>query len=326
MASFRDRMRDAAATPAGPRTAPGTLRALVRRRRRTRRAVATALSVVVLATAGTVAALLAQSPNFRVIEFADAPSPTAVPSAPEEPTADDAGEAPATPAPTSPPDEDDDVVAPQEPSDSGGETEPPPGCTGPARASDMPPGANARQIIDVDGDDRRDIMWLDADRNLGIITAAGAADVFAIDSAAPSTIEALAVDADEQPPVELLVDDGRTTQLLVFDDCGIRPVINTRDGEPWLFDRGFRGVGTGVGCVDIGGRRRLVGLNIEQAGDDAVEWSRTVVNLDRRSATVGRTDRGTFDRPDDDYAIELLSQVTCGDLTMPDDGLSTPTP
>lgn len=203
---------------------------------------------------------------------------------------------------------------------------PPQACTGQARRSDVPAGASVRQIVDVDGDGRRDIMWLDAERNLGVITAMGGADVFAVDSAAPSSISVLAVDADEQPPVEFLVDDGRTAQLLVYDDCEIEPVINTRDGEPWLFDRGFRDTGTGVGCVDIDGRRRLVGLNIEGLDDGTVDWSRTVVNLDGRSATVGRTDSGTFDRPDDDYAIDLLSWVTCGDLTMFDDGLTTPTP
>jgi hypothetical protein len=203
---------------------------------------------------------------------------------------------------------------------------PPKACGGSASAADIPDGATARQIADIDGDGRPDAMWLDASRNLGIITAAGGAATFAVESAAPSYVSALAADADGQPPVELLVSDGRAVQLLVFDDCEIVPVINTGDGQPWLFDLGFTGAGTGVGCVDIDGRRQLVGLNVEVVGTDTVEWSRTVVELDGRTATVGATDRGTFHRPADDYAIELLSEVTCGDLTMADDGLSTPTP
>lgn len=335
MASLRDRLRAAAGVPEQPRTTPGQLRALVRRRRQRRRLAVLAASVLAVAVLGSGIALLARSQTTQRIEFADAPSQT-----PDRPTtgprtSDSAGvEAPDASAtmsrvPRHP--ESRESPEPSAPSQRGepgplGVPGAPQACGGSASAADIPDGATARQIADIDGDGHPDAMWLDASRNLGIITAAGGAATFAVESAAPSYVWALAADADGQPPVELLVSDGRAVQLLVFDDCEIVPVINTGDDRPWLFDLGFTGAGTGVGCVDIDGRRQLVGLNVEVFGTDMVEWSRTVVELDGRTATVGATDRGTFHRPADDYAIELLSEVTCGDLTMADDGLSTPTP
>lgn len=330
MASLRDRLRAAAGMPTVPRTTPSALRALLRRRRRRRRAAVLAVSAVVVAGAGTGVALIVESQRTQTIEFAEAPSVTTGVVASEQLTsASESGRqeseasaeaslpAAAEPSKPSEPPEDADRTAPRPAS---------PACEGSADAGDIPASATAKQIVDVDGDDRRDALWLDRDRDLGIITAAGGSARVEIRSAAPNRIGALAVNADRRGPVELLVSDGRSAQLFVFDDCDIRPVINTRDGKPWLFDRGFRGAGTGVGCVAVDGQRKLVGLNIEKRGRDTVEWSRTVVDLDGRSATAGRTDEGSFDSPRNDLAIELLSQITCGDLTMVDDGVHAPAP
>jgi hypothetical protein len=286
---------------------------------------AMAVSAVIVAGAGGGIALLVESQQTQVIEFADAPSTTPGSVASQRPTSTpEPGAVPESEAGTdadpSPPAEPEPSEPPPEP-DQTTPAPPSPACEGSAGARDIPAGASATQIVDVDGDDRRDAMWLDRDRNLGIITAAGGAARVEIKSAAPTRIGALAVNADRRGPVELLVSDGRTVQLFVFDDCDIQPVVNTRDGKPWLFDRGFRGTGTGVGCVDIGGQRKLVGLNIEKHGRDTVEWSRTVINLDGRSATAGPRDEGSFERPKNDLGIELLSQITCADLTMVDDGV-----
>ena len=76
--------------------------------------------------------------------------------------------------------------------------------------------------------------------------------------------------ADRQRTIELFVDDNRTVQLWALSDCQLVPVLNLQ-GQPYEFDRGFRGTGTGVGCVNAPEGRRLVGLNVDdpRPGDPA---------------------------------------------------------
>lgn len=193
----------------------------------------------------------------------------------------------------------------------------------------MPSGAASGEIVDADGDGRRDTAWLagqpDGSRQLGITTASGGGDAVEVQSASPVGLVLLAVDADRQPPVELLVSDNRTVQLWALADCTLQPVIGP-DGAPYLFDLGFRGTGTGVGCRDTDGGSRLVGLNVTTDDGTTVEWSRTVIELDGLEASHGPTDTGTFRRPGDDRAIDLLHTVSCGDLTITENGIRQPEP
>lgn len=199
------------------------------------------------------------------------------------------------------------------------------GCTD--GQPDIPDGAGTGEVVDVDGDGRRDTAWLAGDpgggRLLGVRTAGGGGDVTEISSASPVGLVVLVVDADEKPPAELLVSDNRTVQLWAFADCQLQPVIGP-DGAPYLFDLGFRGTGTGVGCVGTGQERELVGLNITDDDGTDVKWSRTVIELDGLRATHGETVTGSFHQPDDAGAIELLHTVTCGELTIDQDGVRQP--
>lgn len=83
---------------------------------------------------------------------------------------------------------------------------------------------------------------------------------------------------------------------------------------------------TGVGCVDADGdgQRDLVGLNITSSDDTTVEWTRTIIERDGLQASNGARDSGTYRRGRDDAAIAALSTVTCGGLTIHDDGLRQP--
>jgi hypothetical protein len=156
-------------------------------------------------------------------------------------------------------------------------------------------------------------------------TAAGGGNVVDIESASPVGLTVLFADADGKPPVEALVSDNRTVQLWAFDDCKLQEVIGS-DDKPYLFDLGFRGNGTGVGCVKVQGHRELVGLNITSNNGTDVKWTRTVIDLDGLHARNGHRDSGTFHRPQDNDAIELLSTVSCGNLTIAKDGLQEPEP
>lgn len=149
------------------------------------------------------------------------------------------------------------------------------GCTGEAS---VPDDAASQAIDDVDGDGRGDTAYLagpPGDLIYGIVTAAGGEATFRFESASPVERRALTVDVDERGPVEVLLSDGRSVQLLAFVDCGLLAVQGP-DGEPYRFDRGFTGNGTGV---------------------------------------------GTFDATADAEAVELLTEVTCGEHTLTD-GLS----
>ncbi|HEY8526474.1 MAG TPA: hypothetical protein VIL48_15985 [Acidimicrobiales bacterium] len=201
------------------------------------------------------------------------------------------------------------------------------GCAGGGPAVPEGEGVGSGEIVDVDGDGRADVGWLaahaDGTRELGVATAAGGGDVVEIDSASPNVLTLLAVDADERPPVELFVSDGRTVELWAFADCALAPVTDPA-GAPYLFDLGVRGTGTGIGCRESDGGRQLVGLNVVDDDGTTVEWTRTVIERDGLQARNGPTDEGRFERPADDAAIELLHTVSCGDVTITDDGIQQP--
>jgi hypothetical protein len=203
-----------------------------------------------------------------------------------------------------------------------------PGCADPSVAREEP--ANDREVGDLDGDGRPDTVWVASPgggrRVLGVEAAAGGGDAVDIASASPVALLVLVADADETPPVELFVSDSRGVQLWAFDDCRLQPVTDP-EGRPYVFDLGLRGYGTGVGCVDADGdgRRDLVGLDaVDDDGRGTVTWTRTVIERDGLTADEGPTTEGTYRHPADDADIALLRSVTCGGLTLTDDGIPQP--
>ncbi|HRW43095.1 MAG TPA: hypothetical protein P5193_16195 [Microthrixaceae bacterium] len=208
-------------------------------------------------------------------------------------------------------------------------TAPATGCT--AGDAAPPPGSRTGRVPDVDGDGRADIGWVSApdpqtgETTVGIQTAAGGGATFPFESASPVERTMLVVDADHHGPIEVLLDDGRSVQLVAFSDCTIAPIRNPQ-GQPYLFDlHRLRGNGTGVGCRGTGSDRRLVGLDHEPAAaDGTVAWTSTDIDLDGLSASNGTAHHGTFHAPEDAAAIELLDGVACGDRTMQADGIRGP--
>ncbi len=198
------------------------------------------------------------------------------------------------------------------------------GCT--TGNTSIPDGAAQGPIVDVDGDMQPDNVWIasavDGTVTVGVVTAAGGGVTRRFESASPVSRSVLVVDADQRPPVEILASTGRSVQLWVFQDCSIVDVTNPQ-GQPYQFSLGFTDIGTGVGCVTVGGQQKLVGLDAKTTGN-TVNWSRTVVELDGTHARNGATTTGTFTAPGDDQRIDLLHQVTCGALTMSGNGISAP--
>ena len=128
-------------------------------------------------------------------------------------------------------------------------------------------------------------------------------------------------DVDGTGPVEAIAGTTRGSSLYAFVGCSIEPVLNAQ-GATYSFDYGLRGTGTGVGCVDTGTGPHLVGLNVTADDGTTVHWTRTEVDIDGLAARNGATTEGTFVRPADAAAIDLLHQTTCGDLTVAADGLT----
>jgi hypothetical protein len=203
----------------------------------------------------------------------------------------------------------------------------PAGCS--SGAVPVPAGATSRVVGDLDGDGRADTAWIvagpDGVTRVGVATAAGGGAVKVWDSASPVMRSILVADADAAAPFEIFADDGRLVQLWQFRDCQILDVLNAQ-GRPYVFSLGFGVVGTGVGCVDIAGSQELVGLDVTADDGTTVSWSRTIVHLEDGHAVNGEISTGTFTRPGDSAAIDLLHTVSCGTLTMADDGITATAP
>jgi hypothetical protein len=201
------------------------------------------------------------------------------------------------------------------------------GCTGPAPTIDKP--ANQGRIVDVDGDGRPDTAWLSSPgngkREMGVVTAAGGGDKVQVDSASPVAFSLLVADADDKAPVELFLSDNRTVQLWAFADCKLQQVRDNR-GQPYLFDLGFRGNGTGVGCVDADhdGHRDLVGLNVGNRTSTAVQWKRTIIERVALRAANGHSDGGRYTLPAEAAKVDLLYTVSCGNLDIKRDAIHQP--
>lgn len=231
---------------------------------------------------------------------------TAAPGGAAEDTAPDEGE----------------TTQPAEPPASEPGTTPPDDGTEPCPGGEHGPQPQAvnRIVDDVDGDGEYERGWMQvvegsAVVQFGIQLSTGATIGTELETATPPPYSALVVDADGQGPVEVIFATTRDARLYVLDGCEIAPVTNP-EGEPYTFDRGILGTGTGVGCTD----GQLVGLNTVDDDGTTVTWTSTAIELDGRTARNGDTTEGTFTRPQDEDRIALLGTIACGTKTIDSDG------
>ncbi|MFE4465009.1 hypothetical protein ACFRCR_07785 [Oerskovia sp. NPDC056781] len=196
-------------------------------------------------------------------------------------------------------------------------TPPSAGCA--ATETGTPAGASTHQIVDVDGDGRPDTAWLTggADRTFGITTASGATFSAPVTSASPvpaSAIVNLVAAGGGEAPIAL-VDVGREVLLFSVADCAVTVTQNAQ-GQPYTFDKGFSGFGTGVGCTAVDGVLHLAGLNATSADGTTYTVERTFVDLDQaaRKATNGQAETVAEDAAAADPVVVTAQETSCGDL------------
>ena len=174
-------------------------------------------------------------------------------------------------------------------------------------------------------------MWVgqfrdgDGHRNrvVGVSTASGANSDVQISSASPMPLTALAIDAQDNGGDQIIVSDGRSARLYSFAACRLQAVVD-RAGAPFVFDlQNLRDHGTGVGCSDLGNGRRLVGQQALQT--DTGRWTvrRTEIDLNGTVATIGPSDTVTATSAQDP-AVTSAQTISCGDLTIGQDGVQQP--
>lgn len=203
------------------------------------------------------------------------------------------------------------------------------GC--PPGGAPLPPGTVQQQVGDLDGDGLPDALWIGKlpgtgggiNRVVGVSTAGGARTHVEVVSASPIPLRALAFDAQEDGRHQVIVSTGRSAPLYAFADCRLQTVVDGHYGRPFVFDlENLAGTGTGVGCSDLGGGRRLVAL---QAIDSSGEWTvrRTEIDLDGTRATTGRSDTLTAVSAQDPV-VTSAQTISCGTLTIDQDGVQEP--
>ena len=228
---------------------------------------------------------------------------------------------PATSSPVTP---SDDGSATSSPTDTDDGSSTSPTATACAPTDDgTPRGADTVEVIDVDGDGQRDTAWITpgADRRFGITTASGATFSTAIGSASPVRASAVVnrVGADELPVA--LVDTGRAVDLVLLTGCQVRHVKNEQ-GDPYTFDKGFTGYGTGVACL-VDGDLTLAGMLAEPSKDGSrFKVTRTWVELsqDGTVATNGASKVIAKGAAADSDDVVLAQETSCDGLTAPPDG------
>ncbi|ROS73344.1 hypothetical protein EDF32_2611 [Cellulomonas sp. PhB143] len=196
------------------------------------------------------------------------------------------------------------------------------GC---AATGDGPPsGADTHDVVDVDGDGKDDVAWLTGgpDRTFGVTTASGATFSHEIDAAEPIRASAVVnvVGADATPIA--LVDVGRAVQLYSLAGCQVTVTTDAK-GDPYTFDKGFTGYGTGVGCSEVDGRLELAGL--DAVSDDSGKTftvKRTLVDLSDDGAHAANGDEATVatSAAKDDDVVTTAQETSCGDAVAGTDG------
>ena len=168
-------------------------------------------------------------------------------------------------------------------------------------------------------------LWI-SDTEVGLTTPQGygKADII---SASPLQRSALLIDAQHDGNLQIIVDTGREAILFAVSGCTIHPVVD-QHGVEFRFDIDHRrAIGDGIGCSDLGNGQRLVQLlQLRDDQDQPVvplTVRRTEIDLNGAWVRVGRSDTVTATSKQDP-AWTTANNISCGDLTMANDGVVAP--
>jgi hypothetical protein len=181
----------------------------------------------------------------------------------------------------------------------------------------IPAGAGTARTVDLDGDGKADTIWI-ADvgqkRELGVRTAGGAGFFTAFQSAAPQSATAVANRLSDDSAI-ILLDTGRAAALYAVADCSLVATKNAQN-QPYTFDQGFTGYGTGAGCPVIGSGRRLAGYDakLESGSAGTFTVTRTTISLSnegRKASNGSKVTIGTHLSASSSI-VRTAQAVTCG--------------
>ncbi len=214
------------------------------------------------------------------------------------------------------------------PSSSPSPSSPPSGGC-PATDDTAPADVVTAPTVDVDGDGAPDTAWIARGSTgtggvpFGVTTASGATVGALIDTASPVERSVLFADVTGDGEVVALASDGRQVLLYTVADCAITPVRDEQ-GRPFAFDLGFAGTGTGVACEDADddGTGDLLALLLRPSTDATSEAvvEQTIVELD---GDVARPAAAFAAPAGDEVRQQMARSVTCGDLDLEADGVTT---
>lgn len=190
--------------------------------------------------------------------------------------------------------------------------------------SGIPAGALCKVTLDVDGDGRRDILWILGNgpkATAGITTASGIIRTVSQEFAGGIAPQALVADVDERGTIVMIFGNNRGQSLYRWLDSRLEPVINPQ-GVQYGFDAGIAGTGTGVGCSKVHGaaHRDLVGLLAEGNGPGKqFRIKRTQIVIHGRQAHNGLVDYVSATAGS--AAAASAYTISCGNLRMDRDGV-----
>ena len=185
-----------------------------------------------------------------------------------------------------------------------------------------PLGAASKDVSDVYGQPAT--LWIAKHwpAILGITTTQGTGQI-QVDDPSHTNRSALLLDAQQDGNHQIIVFTGRDALLYAVSGCTITPVADPQGNAPFVFDIDQRrGTGDGIGCSDLGDGRHLVGL-LRNQDNGRLTVRRTEIDLNGATATIGLSDTVTA-TSDQDPAWTTARGISCGDLTMRQDGLEQP--
>jgi hypothetical protein len=194
------------------------------------------------------------------------------------------------------------------------------GCT--PNGERVPAGATQATYADVDGDAKRDTVFLDSTGSrVGIRTASGRVFSIGYRVAEASELSAQAfVTADGNALI--LLSGSRQAYLFGIVNCAV-VVTRNAEGDQYTFDNGFKDLDTGVGCLSGSDQTlTLAGLRAAKMGMSSgyYEVYRTAITIGERGRSASN---GPITQSDENVSHDRArAKVRTGFPCVPPSGIA----